>query len=449
MSPAFFEMLGVGMAHGRGFAADEGQAGRDRSAVVGHALWQRVFGGRPIVGTPIVLDGEAYEVVGIAPPEFQFPDGSELWAPLVLPPAGAAARDAHYLSLMGRLPDGRTVADAQAALDVVAARLATEHPETNRGLGFKARSFNYGFGDPVLPSILAIWQAGAVLVLLIACVNAANLVVARGAERQRELALRMALGSGRGRIVRQLLTEGVVTALAAVALSLPLTALGAYAVRVNMPAELLRFVAGWERIGLDWRTAGFSAALAVAASALFSAWPALRAARADPNDALRDGGRAVTAGGSRQRGRNLLVVVQFAAAMALVAMAGLSLRGAMTLIDGPQGYDPAGAIAFDLTLPEKTYADPARVRAFVRDTTERLRATPASARSASSTCCPRAGTTGRAASRSKAARYRRTPSRRRPTRAGSSPATSRSCAYRSCAGARSRSATTSGRRGRP
>ena len=244
MSPAFFEMLGVGVAHGRAFSADEGQAGRDRAAVVGHALWQRVFGGRPIVGTRIVLDGEPYEVVGIAPPEFQFPDGSEFWAPLVLPPAGAAARDAHYLSLMGRLPDGRTVADAQAALDVVAGRLATEHPQTNKGLGFKARSFNYGFGDPVLPSILVVWQAGAVLVLLIACVNAANLVIARGAERQRELALRLALGSGRGRIVRQLLTEGVVTALAAVALSLPLTALGAYAVRVNMPAEILRFVAG-------------------------------------------------------------------------------------------------------------------------------------------------------------------------------------------------------------
>jgi putative ABC transport system permease protein len=376
VSPAFFQMLGVGVAHGRAFSADEGRAGGERSAVVGHALWQRVFGGRPLVGTRIVLDGEPYEVVGIAPPEFQFPDGSELWAPIVLPPAGEASRDAHYLSLMGRLQDGRTVADAQASLDVVAARLATEHPQTNKGLGFQTRSFNYGFGDPVLPSILAIWQAGAMLVLLIACVNAANLVVARGAERQRELALRLALGSGRGRIVRQLLTEGVVAALAAVALSLPLTALGAYVVRVNMPGELLRFVAGWERIGLDWRTAGFSAGLAIVASALFSAWPALRAARADPNDALRDGGRAVTAGGRRQRGRDVLVVVQFAAAMALVATAVLSLRGALTLVDGPQGYDPAGAIAFDLELPEKAYADPARIRAFVRDTTERLRATP-------------------------------------------------------------------------
>jgi putative ABC transport system permease protein len=145
---------------------------------------------------------------------------------------------------------------------------------------------------------------------------------------------------------------------------------------VNMPAEILRFVAGWERIGLDWRTAAFSAALAVLASALFSAWPALRAARSDPSDALRDGGRAVTAGGSRQRGRNALVVVQFAAAMALVATAALSLRGALALVDGPQGYDPDGAIAFDLELPEKAYADPARVRAFVRDATERLRATP-------------------------------------------------------------------------
>lgn len=373
VSPAFFDLLGVGVAQGRAFRADEG---RERIVVVGDALWKRVFGGGPIVGTRIVLEGEPYEVIGIAPREFQFPDGSEVWVPSALPPAGAAARDAHYLSSMARLQDGRTIADAQAALGVVASRLATEHPQTNKGLGFTARSFNYGFGDPVLPSLLALWQAGAVLVLLLACVNAANLVIARGAERQRELALRLALGSGRGRIVRQLLTEGVVTALGAVALSLPLTALGCYAVRVNMPAEILRFVAGWDRIGLDGRTVAFSAALAVVASALFSAWPALRASRSDPNDALRDGGRAVTTGSSRQRGRNVLVVVQFAAAMALVAMAGLTLRGALALVGGPQGYDPDGAIAFDLELPEKAYAEPARVRAFVRDTVERLRATP-------------------------------------------------------------------------
>lgn len=376
VSPAFFETLGVDVAQGRAFAADEGRPGHDRRVVLGHALWQRTFAGRPVIGTSLVLDGEPYEVVGIAPPEFQFPDGSEMWTPLALAPAGAAARDGHYLSMMARLADGRSVADARAALDLVASRLASEHPETNKDRRFAVRSFNYGFGDPVLPQLLAVWQAGAVLVLLIACVNAANLVLARGAERQRELSLRLALGSGRGRIVRQLLTEGVVSALAAVALSLPLTALGAYAVRAHMPAEILRFVAGWERIGLDWRTAAFSAVLAVAASALFSAWPALRAARSDPNDALREGGRAATAGASRQRGRNVLVVVQFAAAMALVAMAGVSLRGALALVDGPQGYEPDGAIAFEVSLPERTYSDPARVRAFVRDTTERLRAVP-------------------------------------------------------------------------
>jgi putative ABC transport system permease protein len=376
VSPAFFEALGVGVAQGRAFTADDGRPEGDRRIVLGHAFWERVLGGRPVIGTRLVLDGEPYEVVGIAPPEFQFPDGSEVWAPLVLPPAGAAPRDAHYLSLMARLENGRTGADAQTALDLVAARLSEAHPQTNKGLAFKARPFNVGFGDPVLPDILVIWQAGAVLVLLIACINAANLILARGAERQRELSLRLALGSGRGRIVRQLLTEGVVAALAAAALSLPLTALGAHAVRVHMPAEILRFVAGWERIGLDWRTVAFSTALAVAAAALMSAWPALRAARSDPNEALRDGGRAATAGRGRQHGRNVLVVVQLAAAMVLVAMAGVSLRGALDLVYGPQGYDPDGIATFEVTLPGQGYQDPARRRTFVRDTVARLRALP-------------------------------------------------------------------------
>jgi putative ABC transport system permease protein len=376
VSPGFFEALGIAPAVGRTFSPDEAREGQDRRVILSDALWQRSFGGAPMVGRTVIMNAEPYEVVGVAPPRFQFPEGAQAWVPLVLPAPGEARRDQHYLTVMGRLADGRTPDDARAELNVVAKRLESQHPQTNTGRGVEVRSFNLGFGDPVLPQILVIWQAAAVLVMLIACVNVANLILARGAERQRELALRLALGAGRWRVVRQLLTEGVVMAMAAVALSMPLMALGARAARDHMPADILRYLAGWENLGADWRTLTFSAVLALLAAGLFSAIPALRATRASVNDVLHDGGRASTAGRIRQRGRNVLVVVQMAAALVLVATAGLAVRSSLALLNGPQGYDPERLLTLDVSLSERAYAEPSQRMAFVRDTTARLEALP-------------------------------------------------------------------------
>jgi putative ABC transport system permease protein len=290
----------------------------------------------------------------------------------VLPAASEARRDQHGLAVLGRLADGRTAAQARAELAVAAGRIEKEHPQTNTGRGVAVASFNLGFGDPVLPDILAIWQAAAVLVMLIASVNVANLILARGAERQREMALRLALGAGRGRILRQLLTEGVVTAMAAAALSVPLVALGSRAMRDPMPAELLRYLPGWDHLGADWRTFAFTAVLAVLAAAVFSMIPARRAWAASLSDVLHDGGRGTTVGGARQRGRNALVVFQMAAALVLMATAGLAVRSARDLLRGPQGYDPDRLLTFEVRLNEHTYAEPARRLTFVRDVRERL-----------------------------------------------------------------------------
>ncbi|HET9317358.1 MAG TPA: FtsX-like permease family protein, partial [Vicinamibacteria bacterium] len=244
------------------------------------------------------------------------------------------------------------------------------------GRGIEVNSFDLGFGDPVLPQILVIWQAAAVLVMLIACVNVANLILARGAERQRELALRIALGAARGRIVRQLFTEGVVMALAATALSMPLMALAARVARDGMPAELLRYLPGWENLGADWRTLAFSAALGLVAAGLFSAIPAVRATRASASDVLHDGGRGSTAGRGRQRGRNVLVVVQMAAALVLVATAGLAVRSSLALLNGPQGYDPERLLALNVGLSEREYKEPQKRLDFVRDASARFAALP-------------------------------------------------------------------------
>ena len=372
VSPGFFEALGVAPAAGRAFVSEDAQKGQDRRVILGDALWRRSFGGVPMLGRTVTLNMEPYEVVGIAPPRFQFPNGAQAWVPMTLPAAAEARRDIHQLTVLGRLAEGRTMEQARAELGVVARRLEKDHPQTNTGHGITSASFNIGFGDPVLPNILVIWQAAAVLVLLIACVNVANLILARGAERQRELALRLALGAGRGRIVRQLLTEGVVAAMVAVALSMPLVALGARAVRDNMPAALLRYLPGWEHLGADWRTLVFSGVLAVLAAGLFSAIPARRASRASLSDVLHDGGRGSTAGVRRQRGRNALVVFQMAAALVLVATAGLAVRSALGLLRGPQGYDPDRLLTFEVRLSDRAYAEPTRRLAFVRDVRARL-----------------------------------------------------------------------------
>jgi putative ABC transport system permease protein len=376
VSPGFFEALGVAPAAGRAFDADDTQKGRDHRVILADALWRRSFGGAPMVGKTVTIDMEPYEVVGIAPPRFQFPAGAQAWIPLTLPAPGEARRDLHQLTVMGRLADGRTMDEARAELGVVAQRLEKDHPQTNTARGIAVASFNMGFGDPVLPQILVIWQIAAVLVLLIACVNVANLILARGAERQRELALRLALGAGRGRVLRQLLTEGAVPALVAVALSMPLVAVGARALRDSMPAALLRYLTGWEYLGADWRTLVFNGVLAIVAVGFFSTLPALRASRASLTDVLHDGGRSATAGRGRQRGRNVLVVFQMAAALVLMATAGLAVRSALTLLRGPQGYDPDRLLTFDVSLSDRTYAAPEKRLAFVRDTKARLARLP-------------------------------------------------------------------------
>ena len=388
VGPSFFEALGVAPVAGRGFLAEEAREGRQRSVVLGHALWQRVYGGEAVVGKTVTIDTEPYVVVGIAPPAFQFPEGAEVWAPLVLPEPAKAPRDRFYLSVMGRLAPGRSRPQAQAALSVVADRLQREHPKTNTARGVLAPSFRMGFGDPVLPQILVIWQAAAALVLLIACINVANLLLAQSAERSRELSLRMALGAGPARVVRQLLTEGALLAVGGALLAMPLVGLAGRVLRENMPAEIARFVPGWDQLGADWRSLLFSVIVAVGAAFVFSAIPAWRAARLDLNATLREGGRSVTEGGRRQIGRNVLVVGQLSAALALLVAAGDAGRGASALTSGPQGFEPNGVLSFETTLSDARYSEPETQRRFARELEGRLAELPGVTRVATTNALP-------------------------------------------------------------
>jgi len=358
VSPRFFDTLGVALEAGRGFLDEEGHSGAERRVVLGHDLWQRSFAGDPaILGRSVVVDGAPQVVVGIAPRGFHFPDGAEVWAPLVLPPAGAADRGPHGLTAIARLAPGRSRDEASRTMTLIGQRLQKDHPDTNASRGIALAGLQKGYEDPGLRPILGLWQVAAGLILLMSCVNVANLMLARGAERRRELALRLALGARRGQIVRQLLTEGVVTSLLAVAASLPLSLWAVRALRGNMPAEVARFLPGWEGIAMDGRTLAVSIVLGVLATLAFTLVPAWRASGTALRDALAEGGRGATVGTGRQRGRNVLVVVQVAGALALVVVAGLTLRSARDLMLGPQGYDADHLLTLHVTLPETRYPD--------------------------------------------------------------------------------------------
>jgi putative ABC transport system permease protein len=376
VSQGFFEALGAAPRQGRGFAASEWQEGAGNVVVIGHDLWQRAFGAdAATLGRVVTIDGQPHTVVGIAPQGFRFPVGTEVWAPLVLPAAGAS-RDAHYLTVLGKLAPGRTRAAARARMEIVAARLRAEHPDTNANRGVVLKSLSEGMEDAAVRPIFAVWQAAALVLLLLACLNVAHVLLARGTERHRELAVRVALGADRKRLVGQLATEALVLAATAGALSVPLAALGSRELRRYLPAHIVRFVPGWEGIGVDTRMLLFTAACALLAVALASLWPALRSTRVDLASGLKEGGRGATVGGRRQRGRNALVVAEVAGALALLTAAAICVRGAVGLLRGAQGFDPDRLLTLRVSLPESRYPDADAQRGFAREALARLQRLP-------------------------------------------------------------------------
>ena len=391
VTQGFFEILDATPGHGRAFDAGEWREGESRVVVIGHDLWQRAFGADPsILGRAVVVGGEPHTVVGIAPAGFRFPQGAEIWAPLVLPSAGAP-RDKYYLTVIGRLAKGSTREAAGARMDLVAARLRSENAATNAGRGIIVRSLSEGMEDGGVRPIFAVWQAAALLLLLLACLNVGHVLLARGSERHRELAVRVALGADRVRLVRQLATEGLLLAVAAGAVAFPLAGLATIQLRRLMPAHIARFVAGWDEVGVDARTLLFTTALALVAVALASLWPALSSTRIDTATSLRESARGTTAGARRQRGRNALVVAEVAGCLALLVGAGICVRGAVELIDGPQGYDPDGLLRLKVSLPEAQYRDENARRAFAREALARLSRVPGVQRATLSNVLPSSG----------------------------------------------------------
>jgi putative ABC transport system permease protein len=371
-SAHLFDVLGVTPAYGRLFTREEDVPGGPAVAVLGHALWRTTFAADPaVLGTTVRLNGVATEIVGVLPPDVAFPTSAQaLYLPLRFDAADPGHRSSHGLSAAGILAPGATLADAEREVDVLMARWKAEYPDVHTGHFLVLRRFIddvLGDAKPVLFVLL-----GAVaFVLLIVCANVANLLLARGEVRTRELAVRGALGAGRARLVRQLLTESVVLALVggaagavvAWAALRPLLALGAG----SIPRA--------DDVAVDARVLGFALLATLACSILFGVIPALRAGRTAPEESLRGAGRT-TAGRVRQRLRGTLVASQVALAFLLVAGAALMIRSFHELTRVDAGVDPDGVLIADLSLPAAEYEEAERVVGFTDALLERLRALP-------------------------------------------------------------------------
>ncbi len=376
----FFDVIGVRLALGRGFLPGEDQPGRHREVVLSDAVWRRRFGADPnLVGRTIRLDDEDFLVVGITAPKFAFPKAAEVWTPLALDPEDGASRRRQILISAGRLNPGITIQQLSADLDGVGRRLEERYPTTNHKRRFMAWSAHRFLIGEYNREYLTMLLASVLFVLLIACVNVANLQFARATGRMREVAVRSALGAGRGQIVAQLITESLLLSIAGAGLGLLLAAWGLDLIRAGMPPEVEKYIVGWKEIQLDVRAMLFTLAAAIGSGVLAGLAPAWQSSRPNLVDesARRRRTRCPSASLSRNRLRNFLVAAEVALAVVLLVGASLMVRGFNRTIRAGQGAcSPNRCLTLRLALTESRYKPVPQRIAFYEDVLGRLNAIP-------------------------------------------------------------------------
>jgi putative ABC transport system permease protein len=384
VSENFFRVIGVLPAQGRAFRPDEERAGNDRVVIVSHAFWQTQLAADPrVINTTITLNGTAHTVIGVMPADFRFgPPALQIWAPLGL--SGDEQRSSRYFEVIARVREGATLESARAELSGIAKRLESAYPESNRGSGVFVHRLKDELFDEGFRTASTICTVAVAFVLLIACANVANLMLVRAAAREREIAVRTALGAGRGRIVAQLLTESLLLAVAGGALGLLLSVWGVR-ILVGMMPNWFPMV---DQIGISGRVLIYTAAMALGSGLVFGLAPALQAAKPNLSTALREGSRGSTVGTARGRLRNSLVITEIALALVLMISAGLLVKSAVVLQRVPLGFSTDSIITMRVSLPQAEYKDTARVVQFYERLIARVGALPGVTAVGAGRCVP-------------------------------------------------------------
>ncbi|MGB9180687.1 MAG: ABC transporter permease [Pyrinomonadaceae bacterium] len=381
VSANFFQTLGVQPALGRAFAPEEDKAGHHRVVVLSDGLWRRRFGSdTSLVGRSVTMDGESYTVIGVMPASFQFPKDAEMWVTPrnLVPEAGldigdeTKVRGLHYLNVIARLKTGVDLKQAQAGMSTIAAQLQQQYPETNGKLGgVTVNSMQDSLVGDIRQTLLI--MLGAVgCVLLIACANVANLSLARATTRQKEIAIRTALGAGRWRIIRQLLTESVMLALIGGGLGLLLSLWSTDLLASLTPEDIPRV----HEIGLDWRVLGWTMGVSVLTGIIFGTAPALQASRLDLNETLKEGARGTVGSARHNRTRSLLVVAEVALSLVLLVGAGLLIRTFIRLQQTDPGFNPQNVLTLRIAPSGANYQEERQQAAFYKQVMERIGALP-------------------------------------------------------------------------
>jgi putative ABC transport system permease protein len=376
VTPELFSIMKVPPQAGRVFFSEEAQNGHDDVVVISDELWRRRFGADPVVvGRTVLLNGRNHTIIGIMPPGFEFPLRTALWKPLWFPADqyDQQRRGNRGIEVIGRLKPGISLSTAQAELDNLAAQLTSQYPRNYESRGWKIGVVAL-LDDYVgnARQALLILLGAVTFVMLIACANVANLSLSRAMARRQELAVRMALGAGRWRVVRQLLTESMLLSLLGGTAGLMLAGWGAGFLLRFAPPDLPRIA----EVKVEGVVLSFTLVISLLSGIVFGLIPALSASNPDLNETLKDAGRSMSGGASRQRMRNILVVSEIALALVLLVGAGLLLKSFWRLQRVDPGFNPQNVLTMRMMLPYETYAKPAQRGAFYKSVLERISSTP-------------------------------------------------------------------------
>jgi len=372
----FFSLLGMPLQLGRQIGGTDFQGGVAPVVVISHGFWQHHLGADPrLVGRQLLLNGQKFTVIGITSKDFDFPTGSKVWTPLDLNGGAKEDRENHYLTVFGRLKDGVSISQAQANLETIAARLGQQHPKSNAAHGVNVRNTVDDLTSTSRQFVLMLMGA-AVFVLLLACANVANLQLARASGRQKEIALRAALGASRWNVGRQLLVESVLLALLGSGGALLLSTWANNLMRRSIPPFVVEHIAGLKNLQIDSRVFLFTLLVAMITGIVAGLAPAWHFSRPNVNDTLKEGTRGGSPSASRRRFRTLLVISEIALSLVLLVGAGLMVKGFRTLMTNNMGFERSHVLTFNVGLPEAKYHDKDRIRGYYEQVLRDIQALP-------------------------------------------------------------------------